>query len=276
MVECAVLYLDRWGNPPNAAHAFLSSLSRFDAGAEYDFIYMLKGYPAEKQRSHPLNDFRRDVNPKTHVLPISDDRFATASILQAAKAVPHEKIIFFISWCRILAPQWLKFYLNAFDAAESCGIAGATSGYERSNYKDETLPFPNIGIRTTSFLMDRKMFIEMADGKLASREQELAFESGPDGLTKQIMRRGLKPVVVDNKGKIWHTEQWPRSHTFRAGYQEGLLVADNRTYDYDAAKPKRRRFLADITWGAGVAEAPPISYYRRLKARVEWSYGNSR
>jgi hypothetical protein len=269
MAECAVLYLDRWGNEPRFARAFLSSLSRFDAGVEYDFVYILKGYPKE-QSCRFLDEFKREVNPKTQVLALPDDRFATATMLQAAKLLPNKKMIYFVSSCRILAPQWLRFYLNAFDAIESCGIAGATSGYECTN---KSPPFPNIGIRSTSFVIDRKLFIELADGNLNTREDEGAFESGPDGMTKQIMRRNLKPVVVDNKGKIWHIEEWPYSYTFRSGHQENLLVADKRTYHYAVGSHRRRRHLADINWGPGVADVPSVPVHRRLKLRLDWHRG---
>ncbi len=163
--------------------------------------------------------------------------------------------------------------MDAFNSVESCGIAGATSGYERSNFRDQSLPFPNIGVRSTSFMIDRKLFIEMADGALKTRNDEGAFESGPDGMTKQIMRRNLKPVVVDNKGKVWHVEEWPHSRTFRSGYQENLLVADKRTYRYATSNLKIRRFLADINWGPGVAEVPPVPYAKRLIMRLNWKLG---
>jgi hypothetical protein len=273
MAECAVLYLDRWGNKPRAARAFLSSLSRFDAGAEYDFFYILKGRP-DGQPHKLLDDYRRSVAPKTHILALPDDRFAIATMLQAAKSLHHEKLIYFVSWCRILAPQWLKLYLSAFDTVENCGVAGATGSYERSRFKDLSLPFPNISIRTTSFMIDRKLFVELADGKLASQEQEGAFENGPDGMTKQILRRNLKPVVVGNKGRAWGVEEWPASRTFRSGHQENLLVADNRTFDYAAGSNRKRRLLADIAWGPGVADVPGLPLHRRLIERIRWYRGH--
>lgn len=247
-------------------------MSRFKAGADFDFYYIMKGYP-EGYSSPALEAFRKEVHPRTHILSLPDDRFATATMLQAAKLFSNEKMMWFVSSCRILAPNWLKFYLDAFEAVESCGIVGATGGYERSNFRDLNLPFPNIGIRTTSFMIDRELFIEMTDGKLATRNDEGAFESGPDGMTKQIMRRNLKPVVVDNKGKVWHIEEWPYSRTYRSGYQENLLVADKRTYRYATSNLKTRRFLADINWGPGVVDVPPVPLFRRLMMRVAWHRG---
>ncbi|MBI3441262.1 MAG: hypothetical protein HY052_05605 [Proteobacteria bacterium] len=270
MQNCAVIYLERWCNKPYFSQTFLSSITRFTAGAGYDYVHVLKGFQ-EGTTSEPLEEYRKSVRLNTQVFRVSDEKLPTGTLLPILKELPHEKILLFMSWSRLLAPNWLRSYLSAFDSVESCGIVGATSGYERSNYKDLTQPFPNIGVRTTGFMIDRRMFIDMADGYVTTRNDEINFESGTDGLTKKIMRRGLKPVVVDKAGKAWRAEEWPRSKTFRSGFQEGLLVADNRTYDYDVSPPKRRKWLAEINWGAE-ADAPPASYKRRLNSYLDWHY----
>jgi hypothetical protein len=272
MRDCAVLYLERFCNPPQFARAFLNSTLRFDPGAEYDFVPVLKGFN-EGIISEPLKEHMLDRSQSPLIFHVSDDRSALGAMLEVAKQLPHEKILVLLSWSRILAPNWLRSYLSAFDTVENCGIVGATGSFERNNYKDVSQPFPNIGIRTTGFMMSRKLYIECADGRVGTREGELQFESGPDGYTKQIMRRGLKPVVVDRLGKAWQTEEWPQSKTFRSGYQEGLLIADNRTHGYAVGKAKKRRFLADIAWGPGVAETPAISWFKRYKLNRDWKTG---
>jgi hypothetical protein len=272
MAECAVLYLDRWGNKPWASRTFLSSISRFTSGADYDFYYVLKGYP-ERQSSPSLAQYR-EAHPNTEVLWLPDDRYAIGTMAQAAKTLHQEKIIYFLSWCRIQAPRWLEFYLSAFDTVENCGVAGATGSYERHNFRDLNLPFPNVAIRTTSFMINRKTFIELAEERLEPGKGEGPFESGPDGMTRALMSRNLHPVVVDNKGKVWRAEEWPYSHTFRSGYQENLLVADNRTFAYSAGSNRIRKFLADIAWGPGVADVPPLPLYKRAAKRIQWYHGH--
>lgn len=269
MHNCAVIYLERWCNKPYFSKTFLSSLTRHTAGAGYDYIHVLKGFK-NGEISRPLAEYIREVRPDTEVVHVADDKLPTGTLTPILQQLPHEKVLLFMSWSRILAPRWLRSYLGAYDSVQDCGIVGATSGWERNNYKDLSLPFPNIGIRTTGFMIDRKMFISMADN-ITSRNEEIQFESGSDSLTKKIMKRGLKPIVVDKAGKTWQAEEWPRSKTFRSGFQEGLLVADNRTYDYDVSTSKRRKWLAEINWGSE-ANAPPISYSRRMSTYLNWYY----
>lgn len=270
MHDCAVIYLERWSNKPYFSKTFLSSLSQFDAGAGYDYVHVLKGFQ-DGTTSQPLEAYRREVRPDTQVVRVSDEKLPLGTLVPILKELPHEKILIFLSWSRILAPQWLRAYRNAFDTVEGCGIVGATGSYERTNYKDMTEPFPNTGIRTTGFMIDRKMFLDMAGTHMATRPDEINFESGANSLTKQVIKRGLQPVVVDKAGKAWRAAEWPRSKTFRAGFQEGLLVADNRTYDYDVSKHKRRKWLAKLAWGDDT-DVPWSSPVRRVKSYLNWHY----
>jgi hypothetical protein len=97
------------------------------------------------------------------------------------------------------------------------------------------------------------------------------FEAGPNSMTRQIMQRGLVPVIVDRFGKSWNFEEWPQSRTFRSGQQERLLISDNRTYQYDIAGPAKRRRLAIQNWGEK-ADAPLASLASRMSAGWRWYF----
>ena len=55
--------------------------------------------------------------------------------------------------------------------------------------------------------------------------------------------------MVDRAGTVHGPGGWPASRTYRAGEQEGLLIADNRTDDWDRATPAERERLARRAWG---------------------------
>jgi len=269
-MSVAVLYVDRWCNKPYFSRAFLNSMIRHAPGADYEYVHVMKGFERQEPND-PILEYMRDSGRKTHIFHVADDRPALGVMSDVVQELPHEKVLLFMSWSRILAPDWLRHYLNAFDTEPGCGMVGASGGYERRNLKDLSEPFPNIGIRSTGFMMDRKMFLEMGGRNIMVRWQENDFEAGSNGMTKQIMRRGLKPVIIDRWGKTWHIEDWPRSKTFRSGFQEGALIKDNRTYQYDVLSNKKRRWLAEINWGTAeyVPWASPI---RRLDAYLDWHY----
>ena len=80
------------------------------------------------------------------------------------------------------------------------------------------------------------------------------FESGKNGLTKQILRKGKKVIVVGRNGIGYEKEAWNVSKTFRQSGQENLMVADNQTRDYQGGSPERRGYLSTITWGETIKE----------------------
>jgi len=109
--------------------------------------------------------------------------------------------------------------------------------------------FPNYHVRTNAFMAHRDVLAAIRLPRLVFKLNALALESGNDSLTAQVMRAGLRPVVVDREGRVFEKEQWCLSNTFRQSRQEGLLVADNQTDAYEQADAKGRADFAHQAWG---------------------------
>jgi hypothetical protein len=75
------------------------------------------------------------------------------------------------------------------------------------------------------------------------------FESGNDSLTNQVIRLGLRPLVVTRDGNAYEKEQWHLSNTFRQAMQQDLLVADNQTHAYEKANGEGRIAMCRQVWG---------------------------
>jgi hypothetical protein len=81
------------------------------------------------------------------------------------------------------------------------------------------------------------------------------LESGRDGLTRFVWSRGLAALVVGRDGTAYAPHEWPRSATFRGGEQANLLVADNRTRQWEEAGAAERARLSRLAWGDDPAAA---------------------
>ncbi len=211
MTKPAIIYLEREGNDLALYADFHDSMKLYDAGEEFDYIHLFKR--------------------------LDDPKFALGSLVDCLNNISNDKFLFFTSSSRILAPIWLKGYMDAFRNIPNCGIVSATGSYER-----------NVCVRTNAFMMDRKLFIELADGRLETRNDEYNFEAGDNNLTSLIVGRGLVPIVIDKDGTPWTSDQWEQSKTFRSGNQEMLLVSDNRTRDYDLDCEGRKEYFRKMTW----------------------------
>lgn len=111
-------------------------------------------------------------------------------------------------------------------------------------------PYPNYHLRTNAFIISAQMMQSLKSPRLREKIDAYAFESGSAGLTKQILQKGKKVIVVGRDGIGYEKESWCESKTFRQSEQENLLVEDNQTRDYQLGTPERRDYLTDITWGS--------------------------
>jgi hypothetical protein len=259
-----VLYVARKVNAPRFHRAFLESLIHHPAGADFQLLYVLKGYAPEEQ-DRALESLRARLPCTVETVRYSDAVSPSLVYFELGKTRP--LLLALNSWSRILAPGWLRFYTDAFAADPSCGLVGATGSREGI----PTAPFPNPALRTNAFMMRGETMKKLDLGGLESRAGSLLFEAGPNSLTRQIQRLGLSALVVDRTGKLWPQSTWNQSETFRTGQQSGLLVADNRTAQYQHATLRRRRKLTALAWGnADLAEAQSIT--KRISGRYSWFY----
>jgi hypothetical protein len=262
----AVVYLARQVNPPRFLAAFLASLARHPAGMPFDLVVIAKGWAAPPPG---LAGYAAPGLGRVEVLLRGDESFATPLFAEAGRVLDHERLAFFVSWSRVLAPGWARIMAQAFDAEPRTGVVGASAGWEAL---DATTPFPNPSIRTTGFMVPRSLWADLDFGDQSTKRAGNLFEAGPRSMTRQIEARGLLPVLTGRDGGRWLPEAWHLSRTFRLGDQENLMLADNRTQAYAVASLGRRRRLARLNWGdPGLAAPAPLMV--RLGRRLAWRWG---
>jgi hypothetical protein len=113
-------------------------------------------------------------------------------------------------------------------------------------------PFPNHHVRTNGFMLRRELLLDLRWPPIREKRDAVAFESGRDGLTRQIEARSLDVLLVGRDGEGYAPGDWWRSGIYRCGDQENLLIADNRTRQHGDFRTldegtKARIFAA--TWG---------------------------
>jgi hypothetical protein len=109
--------------------------------------------------------------------------------------------------------------------------------------------FPAPHLRTNAFLVDRALLLSLTAGRVASKLDAYALESGRGSITAQLRARGLEPVVVDRTGTARGPDAWPRADVYAQAAQEDLLVADNQTRLYAQATTRQRAVLSALAWG---------------------------
>ncbi|HSZ70457.1 MAG TPA: hypothetical protein VK756_08845 [Solirubrobacteraceae bacterium] len=185
---------------------------------------------------------------------------------EAARRLQHEWLCFVNSYGVILADGWLGALARAA-AQPDVGLVGATGSWESRAelvpgppmhwiYQLAKLPgnrrgfprFPNPHIRSSAFMLRREHVLALGLERARDKQAAYLLESGRRSITRQIHARGLRAVVVGRDGRAYESDDWPRSATFRAGEQANLLVADNRTAQWQYAAPDARASLSRQAW----------------------------
>jgi hypothetical protein len=254
---------------PEPLRAFLRSYRAHPCGAPHELVIVLNG----AQRESPEGAYSRaallaELSETEHrLIELDKPMLDLAAYGGAARLVEHRRLCFLNSYSVVLADGWLGCLSRALDLPE-VGLVGATSSWEsraelvngsvehwiyqlaKLREKRRDFPsFPNPHIRTTAFMLERELVLELGLERAQDKRTAYLLESGRQSLTRQVQGRGQRAVVVGRDGHAYDVDGWPRSGTFRGGEQSNLLVADNRTSEWEQATPEQRRLLTHYAWG---------------------------
>lgn len=163
----------------------------------------------------------------------------------AASNLKHDYLCFLNAYSEILTTDWLVRLHR--ELTPGVGIVGATGSWETMDFLGWP-EFPNPHIRSTGFMLKRDTFQRYLTIRPEEKEDCYAFESGPESITNFIRMAGMEALVVGRTGPtVW--SDWYKSRTFRSNQQERLLIADNKTKEYDFATNVRRAELRISAWG---------------------------
>ncbi|MHB8531692.1 MAG: hypothetical protein ACYDC2_03120, partial [Solirubrobacteraceae bacterium] len=203
--------------------SFVQSYRRCTAGAEHELVVVLNGLAAtprggERFRSELLSELQ---GTRHDLLELEQPVLDLSAYGLAAARLAHDRLCFVNSYSVILCDGWLGM-LDAALSVDGVGIAGATGSWESPAewrrgaprwwpYQLARLPldrrryprFPNPHIRTTGFVIDRAAVLELGFERVGDKPAAYQLESGFDGITRTLQRRGLAAVVVGRDGRVW-------------------------------------------------------------------------
>jgi len=208
-----------------------------------------------------------DLRPT--VVDVDDLGFDLGAYRAAGSAIAEPYVCFLNSNSEILGDHWLrKLWTNL--AAPQVGMVSATGSFESMNERNPEFPaFPNVHLRSNAFLISRTMFLELTDGRtVATKDDVWRMESGNEGMTRQIQRRGLGVAVVGRNGRGYAPRWWPLSGTFRLGRQDNLLIGDNQTRWFAALPGDQKSAIVQHTWGRFPQAMQSAAVMRRLRRQV--------
>ncbi len=259
---------------------FINSYVNVSSGHEHDLVFLFNGV-VEESELQPYYEFADMVKIKYKYFCLKGGQDIEAYFWIAEKIKGYSHFLFFNSFSVILCNNWLQNYLNAIELP-GVGLVGSTgswqshytnvfqnhkAAYERTksvlyNYRKYKLflktifywrflfaAFPNPHIRTTAFVIKSSLFLKLKRKKLHSKFDAYLLESGREGISNQVLKKGYKILIVDKFGRTYPPDKWPESKTFWVENQENLMVQDNQTGLYRDANKYERKRLQELAWG---------------------------
>lgn len=117
------------------------------------------------------------------------------------------------------------------------------------HYLEGYPPFPNPHIRSNAFIVRRNDLLPYFGVRMYEKEQSYLFESGSGSLTRSLLERQCRAVVVNSSGDIFDVPDWPRSKTFRLESQQGLIVRDNQSRNFEKFTAAEKSVYECLSWG---------------------------
>lgn len=238
---------------PGPVERFVDSYLSHPAGADHTLVVGLKGFAADEDRSPWTRMLGRVAHES---LELASDVLDLASYREIVERTAAVRYCFVNTETTVLADGWLG-HLERNLLAPNVGIVGATGSLESPNsmrpgplraLRPGYPSFPNPALRTNGFALERELLLSLEWPLASTKLEAVALECGERGITRQVLQRGLRALVVGRDGRGYEPEQWRESATFRRDGQRNLLLADKRTRHYEAARPSTRRALEWLAW----------------------------
>jgi hypothetical protein len=274
--DTCVAYLVRINEGLAPVQRFLDAYAAHDSGLPHHLLVLRRGFRTEGWWV-PFAAAFDGHGLQYEILDVADMGYDLGAYREAAGASSDDYICFLNTFSEVLCDGWLAhLHRSAHQAA--VGLVGATGSYESAysaslsayqaararrrvpgsirgwlrtqRLRKEYEAFPNPHVRTNSFMLRRPVALALRWGPYRTKNDVLRGESGRVGLARQAQALGLRNLIVGRNGMSYEPDDWPQSCTFRCRDQSNLMIADNRTRQYDASPPEERSRLGRLAWGA--------------------------
>ena len=239
-MRVGLVHLVRAANGVDALRRFCDAYRVTIGQRAHELIFLCKGDGAVEQAA----EVATDLTPRIHVVP--DVGFDLGSYARLVPTLDHEILCFAHSWSRPQVSGWLDVLIDPLEDPR-VGIVGATGSFEAV---PSYTTFPNPHIRTNAFALRRELFLELALPEPTNKYEAVLLEAGLNGITHQILSRGLRALVVGQDRTPRDVIDARSARVYRSGGQRNLLVADNMTDLYERSDPTFRAYMETLAWGS--------------------------
>ncbi len=244
---------------------FIYNYKKYKSGLDHDLLICFK--LLNKQTINNLSKNLVNIRYIEFIDSSNYNDFDFGSYKRVAEKFPENNILFLNSHSYPISPDWLKklmFYKNNNNIIATSGSYESLSDsiklkkfYKIFSYllrkiklKNSFRSFPNPHLRTSSFLIQGKIYYEfIKNQKINNKFDTWNIESGKNGLSSFFRNKGFDLLVINSDGKKFVENQWFLSETYNYLNQSKTIISDKHTRKYLKLNSSDQKATQFKTWG---------------------------
>ena len=263
--DIVVVYLFSKYDSKKSIFNFIKNYKKFKSGKKHKLIICFKGSfnnsleKKIKKLIHP-NKFRTYVDPN-----VND--YDWGSYRRIASFNKKNIMFFFNCHSYPVVDNWLKKFYDNFGykvvLAPTGSFQSLTSSCLNGMYFNNFIKsfyygilnlryfklFPNPHIRSNCYMISAKDYINLDLNVCNYKVDTWKNESGRNGMTQQLLKKGYKIYVINKKGEKIKMHEWKKSETYAYKNQSQLIIEDKHTREYNKLDKRKKFFYSVNCWG---------------------------
>lgn len=245
---------------------FINHYKKYKSGLNHKLIICLKLLNTEE--IFKTRKYLKDIKYTEFIDPNKTNDWDFGSYKRVARYYYNKEILFLNSHSYPICNNWLK---KLFLYKNKKTVIAPTASYEslvdsiklknkfhkifrylirRKKFLKNFDKFPNPHFRTSSFLINSKMFLNYVNNKpLRNKEDTLKIESGKNGLIKYLKKKKITPLVVNSDGNKFDENNWKYSETYCFEKNNKAIISDKHTRKYIKFSKNKKKTIRAKVWG---------------------------
>ena len=245
---------------------FVSYYKKYQSGLNHELVVCFK--LLNSQEIKDLKKYLIDIEYTEFIDPGKKNDWDFGSYMRVSKTFYDKDILFLSSHSYPVCNDWLK---KLFLFKSETTVIAPTASYEslvdsiklknkfykiirylyrKYKFSKNFDKFPNPHFRTSSFLINSKIFLNyIQDKKLRNKEDTLKIESGKNSLTKYLENKKIKIFVVNSDGEKFEKNNWKYSETYNFLKHDKSIISDKHSRKYLKINNDEKKASRLKVWG---------------------------
>ncbi len=245
---------------------FVKHYKKYKSGINHELVICFKLFdPLEVNK---LKNYLVDINYIEFIDTSNENDWDFGSYMRVAKFFYNKDILFLSSHSYPVCNEWLK---KLFMFKNDSTVIAPTASYEslidsiklknkfhkiirylfrKYKFSKNFNKFPNPHFRTSSFLINSKIFLDfIKNKKLRNKEDTLKIESGKNSLTNYLKEKKIKILVVNSDGEKFEEANWRYSETYNFIRHDKSIISDKHSRKFLKLNNDERSASRFKVWG---------------------------